>query len=128
MKMIEYRDDIEHLRSERHASANRSRPMSLQQALDTRKDDLITSGAIVESAKVVMQLLRPIYADRHADMVFRKKVNDFICQQGRVGGETEIDRFADRFRSLLCIFHGLADDFEVQQCLATKKRQRQAWH
>ena len=51
-------------------------PVPPQQRLDLRRHDVVAAGAVVEHAELVLQLLRAVHRDRHADVVLGEKLDD----------------------------------------------------
>jgi hypothetical protein len=73
--------------------------MILNQRANSRLDNVVAASAIGEDAQFIVQLRWTVHADRDANAVFGKELDDGGRQQGGIGGQAEIDA-ASRSSSL----------------------------
>src|SRR5258708_29677073 len=93
-EMAENAMDVESLRSQCHAGADRPAAMLTEQLADLRSDDVIAADAALEDAELVLHLLGAIDRDGHADLVLDEPLDDLRPQQRRVGRKAEVYLFA----------------------------------
>ena len=84
-------------------------------------DDVVAALAVGEHAQLVVQFRRAVHADRHADAVLGKKLDDRRRQQRGVGGEAEIDEAALRGGLLGGVSHHLLQQREIHQRFAAEE-------
>src|SRR5207244_9142581 len=97
--------------------------MNLDQLFYFRSNYVIASLAVVKNPEAIIGFFRPVDAHRNADVVLRKKADDFRSQHRSVGGHAEVDVLAHLSRLGPGVLDRRFHDFEVEQSLATEKRQ-----
>ncbi len=114
--------DVQRLPRQRHARADRPRPMARQQRLDLRRHDVVAAGAVLEDAEAILQLLRPVDRNGDADAVLGQELDDIRPQQRGVRGQAEVDLLADFGGPPPRVGNRRFQHREIQQRLAAEER------
>src|SRR5271166_4679441 len=109
----------------RDARDDRARRVALQEAFHTAHNLIVRARLFAfvaqEEAPPVVDVLRPVDADGHAEKVSLQKVNYLVDQQSAVGSDRKIDLFAHLGAFVLGILDNLLHQLEVEQCLAAEE-------
>ena len=88
-------------------------------------DNVVAAAPVWKDAQLVVQFLGSVHAHRDADVVLRQEVDDRGREQGRVGGETEVDRPGFLLGLFASILDYLLQQRVVHQSLTTEERDLQ---
>src|ERR1051326_1782156 len=102
-EMAEDAEDVESLRGQGNARADRTAAMLPQQLPNLRSDDVVAANAAFEDAELVLHLLGTVDRDGHAALIVEKPLDDLGPQQRGVGGKAEVHVLAQLFRAAPCI-------------------------
>ena len=92
-----------------------------QQRLDLRRGDVVAALAVAEDAELVLDLLRAVDRDGHADALVGEEVDDVGLQQRGVGGQAEVDQLALLGGGAPRVADGALEHLEVHQRLAAEE-------
>src|SRR6267378_2849102 len=97
--------------------------MNLDQLFYFRSNYVIASLAVVKNPEAIIGFFRAVNAHGNADVILRKKADDLRSQHRRVCGHAEVDVLAHFSRFGSGVLDRGFHDFEVEQRLATEKRE-----
>src|SRR5438093_11504609 len=95
--------------------------MILNQGPHSRLDDIVAAAPIGEDSELIVQVRRPIHADRNANAIFGKKLNSGGRQQCGIRGHAEVDGTALSRSAISGVGHYLLEEREIHQRFAPKE-------
>src|SRR3989442_741979 len=114
-------ENVHNLGSQSNPSPNGARSMLLDQFLDLGGDNVVDAAAVLENPELVVQLLRPVNADRDPDLVFGKVLDHRGGEQRGVRGQAEVDVLAGGAGLLAGVLDSRPDHLEIHQRLAAEE-------
>ena len=69
-------DNVRNARSQRDSCRDRPRPMVLNQLPHSRLDDVVAAAPVRKNSELIVKLGGPIHADRNADAIFGKELDN----------------------------------------------------